>query len=54
MMVHVASTPVTSQMFDEQSFLRDSSLLTFLVQMLENLVQVDFADIEEAITLNVL
>ncbi|OQR75636.1 DENN domain-containing protein 5A-like [Tropilaelaps mercedesae] len=53
MLVHLASAPITSQLYDEHSFLRDSTLLTFLVQVLENLVQVDFSDIEKAIILNV-
>lgn len=53
MLVHVASAPITAQLYEDQSFLRDSTLLSFLVQVLEGLVQVDFSDIEKAIILNV-
>lgn len=37
MLLHIASTPVTVSMYEEQSFLRDPNLVTFLVQILESL-----------------
>ncbi|GFT92719.1 DENN domain-containing protein 5A [Nephila pilipes] len=37
MLLHIASTSVTSSMYEEQSFLRDPNLVTFLVQILESL-----------------
>ncbi|XP_054716974.1 DENN domain-containing protein 5A-like [Uloborus diversus] len=37
MLLHIASTSVTSNMYEEQSFLRDPNLVTFLVQILESL-----------------
>ncbi|XP_015910435.1 DENN domain-containing protein 5A isoform X2 [Parasteatoda tepidariorum] len=37
MLLHIASTPVTASMYEEQSFLRDPNLVTFLVQILESL-----------------
>lgn len=37
MVLHISSTPVTAQMYEEQCFLRDPSLVTFLIQILESL-----------------
>lgn len=37
MLLHIASTSVTVSMYEEQSFLRDPNLVTFLVQILESL-----------------
>ncbi|XP_022243870.1 LOW QUALITY PROTEIN: DENN domain-containing protein 5B-like [Limulus polyphemus] len=37
MLLHIASSPITSSMYEEQSFLRDPTLVTFLVQILESL-----------------
>lgn len=54
MLVHVASTPVTSQLYQECSFFRDSSLLSVLVQTLESLNQVDYSSLEKCLTLNIL
>lgn len=54
MLVHVASTPVTSQLYQENSFFRDSSLLSVLVQTLESLNQVDYSSLEKCLTLNIL
>ncbi|XP_028967875.1 DENN domain-containing protein 5B [Galendromus occidentalis] len=54
MLVHVASTPVTSQLYQENSFFRDSSLLSVLVQTLESLNQIDYSSLEKCLTLNIL
>lgn len=49
MLLHVASTPVTSQMFEEESFLRNANLVTFLVQILESLNEFDIV-LENSLT----
>ncbi|XP_059486887.1 DENN domain-containing protein 5B isoform X2 [Neocloeon triangulifer] len=42
MIPHIAATRACSEMFDENSFLRDASLCTFLTQILESLDEFDF------------
>lgn len=49
MLFELASTPVTTSMYEERSFLRDPSLVMFLVQILEALSEFDIA-LETSIT----
>uniref|UniRef100_A0AC35U667 UDENN domain-containing protein n=1 Tax=Rhabditophanes sp. KR3021 TaxID=114890 RepID=A0AC35U667_9BILA len=42
LLVTMAWTPITQQMYDDNSFLRNKSLLTFLTQLVESLNQFEF------------
>jgi hypothetical protein len=49
MIPHIAATRACAEMFEENSFLRDASLCTFLYQILESLDEFDFV-LENSLT----
>uniref|UniRef100_T1IME6 DENN domain-containing protein 5B n=1 Tax=Strigamia maritima TaxID=126957 RepID=T1IME6_STRMM len=49
MILHVASTPITQQMYEDYSFLRDQNLITFLLQILDSLSEFPFV-LESSLT----
>lgn len=52
MIPHIAASRATSEMYEEESFLRNPVLTTFLVQILASFKEFDFA-LENSLTLGV-
>lgn len=45
----IASTPITTQMYEDQSFLRNPNMVTFLIQILESISEFPF-NLEASLT----